>query len=152
MTSPDTRVEHTADRVRSVSVLADHPGAPSAARRAVRRALVEWGLAWLADDVELCVSELVGNVVLHAKGVPGERVAVLGLRSSPDWLILEVSDQDPTPPTLPAAQLPLSDSGRGLFIVHSLADATWWAPRDPGGKSVLCRFDLDRRPSLRSAP
>ncbi|RBM23585.1 ATP-binding protein [Streptomyces sp. PT12] len=146
MTSPDTRVEPAAHRVRSVSVLADHPGAASAARRAARRALVEWGLARLVDDVELVVSELVGNVVQHAKGVPGERVAVLALRTSPEWLIVEVSDQDPTPPTLPAAQLPLSDSGRGLFIVRALADATWWAPREPGGKSVLCRFDLDERP------
>ncbi|MDT0346677.1 ATP-binding protein [Streptomyces litchfieldiae] len=138
------RVEPAATRVRSVSLLADHPGTPSAARRTARLALQEWELSRLADDVELCVSELVGNTVQHAKGVRGERTVVLSLRCSPSWLIVEVSDEDPTPPTLPAAQLPLSDSGRGLFIVRALTDATWWAPREPRGKSVLCRFDFDR--------
>ncbi|ARQ69283.1 hypothetical protein CAG99_10760 [Streptomyces marincola] len=143
MTSPDMRVEPASARVRTVSLLADHPGAPSAARRTARLALHEWGLGHLADDVELCLSELVGNAVQHAKGKRGERFVVVALRCSERWLIVEVSDQDPTPPTLPAAQLPLADSGRGLFIVRALADATWWAPRDEGGKTVLCRFDFD---------
>jgi hypothetical protein len=78
-------------------------------------------------------------------------------RAWPTCLFLEVSDEDSTPPMLPAGDLLtddgtdafsdalLADSGRGLLIVQSLSDAAWWAPRDEGGKSVFCRFDLDGR-------
>lgn len=79
---------------------------------------------------------------------------VLTLRAWPGWLYVEVADQDSTPPTLPAGELTdpdlagdlpealLPDSGRGLFIVRTLSDYLWWSPREGGGKSVLCRFDL----------
>jgi hypothetical protein len=38
----------------------------------------------------------------------------------------------------------LLDSGRGLFIIQRLADALWWTPGRYGGKTVWCRFDIDR--------
>ena len=120
-----------------------------------------WGIDRLADDVRLCVSELVGNVVLHA--ITGRRrmepghlpLITLTLRSWPRWLFVEVADEDSDPPTLPlgdgfgpdlAEDLPealLPDHGRGLHIVRTLADGVWWTPGESGGKSVVCRFDLD---------
>jgi anti-sigma regulatory factor (Ser/Thr protein kinase) len=148
-------------RFHAVTLVAGSPGAPAAARRAVRDTLGEWDLKALADDVELCASELVGNAVRHATaqdGRPGRRI-VVALRHWPRWLFVEVADEDPHPPMLPAgdplgqfgqgvagesSQAVLAESGRGLFIVQSLADATWWAPREQGGKSVFCRFDLGR--------
>lgn len=122
--------------------------------------LTSWDLGDLAEDVELCVSELVGNVVLHViadrySAEPGHRpVVTLTLRSWPRWLFVEVTDEDSDPPTLPlgdgfgpelAEDLPealLPDHGRGLHIVRTLADGLWWTPGERGGKSVFCRFDL----------
>lgn len=131
-----------------------------AAREMVRVALTGWGLGRLCDDVQLCVSELIGNAVHHS--IPDNRVGrseaepmvALTLRAWPDWLFVEVADEDSSPPTLPigdvfgpdfAQDLPealLPDRGRGLHIVRTLTDYVWWVPRDEGGKSVFCRFDL----------
>ncbi len=128
----------------------------------VRVALTGWGLSRLCDDVQLCVAELVGNAAHHS--IPDDRaglppaghVVVLTLRAWPSWLFVEVADEDSSPPTLPigdafgphfAEDLPealIPDRGRGLHIVRSLSDYLWWVPRDEGGKSVFCRFDLSR--------
>lgn len=84
----------------------------------------------------------------------GERHIAVAFRAWTHWLFIEVSDEDSTPPMLPVGELlepdlsclesdhALHDSGRGLFLVQSIADAVWWAPRDAGGKSVVCRFDV----------
>ncbi|MBD0745374.1 hypothetical protein BG418_27440 [Streptomyces sp. CBMA152] len=150
------------DRFRALMLFADAEDTPQAARRMAVGTLMNWDLGRLAEDVELCVSELVSNVVLHVTTgrdpmEPGHRpVVTLTLRSWPRWLFVEVADEDTDPPTLPlgdgfgpdlAEDLPealLPDHGRGLHIVRTLADGLWWAPDDGGGKSVLCRFDLDR--------
>ena len=147
-------------RFGSLSLTVDAEGTGHAAREMVRVTLTAWELGWLCDDVQLCVSELVGNVVLHSvpddrRGWPAsERMLTLTLRAWPGWLFAEVGDADSSAPTLPsgdgfgpdlAEDLPealLPDHGRGLHLVRSLSDHVWWAPRDEGGKSVLCRFDL----------
>ena len=147
------------ERFRSVTLDADAPDTGSVVRRTAFAVLHDWGLHPLADDVTLCLSELVGNAVQHA--VPDGwhsrasrgRLVTVTLRAWPTCLFLEVSDEDSTPPMLPAGDFVLSedskassdallaDSGRGLLIIQSLSDAAWWAPRDEGGKSVFCRFD-----------
>ncbi|MEU6080115.1 ATP-binding protein [Streptomyces sp. NPDC047108] len=153
----------TAQRFRAVTLLSDAPDSARAARRMAIDVLRDWALPVSADDVALCVSELVGNSIHHA--VPdiwlarpgGARRIAVAFRAWPKWLFVEVGDEDSTPPSLPAGEfhdpelsegLPealLPDSGRGLAIVQSLADTVWWAPREPGGKSVFCRFGLDTR-------
>lgn len=151
------------ERFRSITLLADDVDAAWVARRMAEDTLREWALPGLTDDVALCVSELVGNAVHHAtpdgwlESIGGDRRVGVALWAWPKWLCAEVSDEDSTPPMLPAAASPEpgpaedfleslpADSGRGLFIVQSLADATWWAPRDFGGKSVFCRFNLADR-------
>ncbi|MGD9483536.1 ATP-binding protein [Streptomyces sp. TRM70308] len=150
----------TAARFRSVQLLADSPDTGYVARRTAREVSRDWGMPLLADDVELCVSELVGNAVHHATPdgslarCGGSRRVAVVFRGWPRWLFVEVADADSTPPMLPVGDLLtpdpsdlahddlLSDSGRGLFLVQTLADAVWWAPRKTGGKSVFCRFDL----------
>ncbi|MBW1596901.1 ATP-binding protein [Streptomyces sp. JJ38] len=148
------------ERFRSVQLSAHSPDTGCVARRVAREVSRDWGMARLADDVELCVSELVGNAVHHATPDGGftdrggsRRVAV-AFRAWPRWLFVEVADEDPKPPMMPVGDLLspdlsglalddlLQDSGRGLFLVQTLADAVWWAPRETGGKSVFCRFDL----------
>ncbi|MBQ0988145.1 ATP-binding protein [Streptomyces sp. F63] len=163
---------HPAGRCRRIGLAAGAPESVGAARRAVAETLRAWHLSPLADDVTLCVSELVGNAVEHAApragspgpgpgghppGAGGHHGIGVTLRVWPEWLFLEVSDGDPRPPVPPAVActphdlpaalpgFPLADRGRGLFIVGTLADATWWAPRARGGKSVFCRFDLHDR-------
>ncbi|MCI3227019.1 ATP-binding protein [Streptomyces sp. NP-1717] len=149
-----------ASRFRALTLFADAEDTPLAARRITVGTLRSWDLGDLAYDVELCVSELVGNVVLHAiadrhSTEPGHRpVITLTLRSWPRWLFVDVADEDSDPPTLPlgdgfgpdlAEDLPealLPDHGRGLHIVRTLADGLWWTPDEGGGKSVFCRFDL----------
>jgi anti-sigma regulatory factor (Ser/Thr protein kinase) len=146
------------ERFRAVTLDADAPDTGTVIRRTAFELLHDWGLHQLVDNVTLCLSELVGNVAQHA--VPdgwhsaasrGRHVAVT-FRAWPTCLFLEVSDEDSTPPMLPAGDLLsadaeastealLTDSGRGLLIIQSLSDAAWWAPRDEGGKSVFCRFD-----------
>lgn len=149
-----------AGRFRALTLFADAGDTPQAARRITVGTLRSWDLGDLAFDVELCVSELVGNVVLHAiadrhSTEPGHRpVITLTLRSWPRWLFVDVADEDSDPPTLPlgdgfgpdlAEDLPealLPDHGRGLHIVRTLADGLWWTPAEGGGKSIFCRFDL----------
>ncbi|MGW5350521.1 ATP-binding protein [Streptomyces sp. NPDC004031] len=153
------------ERFRAVTLDADAPDTGSVIRRTAFEILHAWGLHPLVDDVTMCLSELVGNVAQHAvpdgwrstAGGRGRRVTVT-FRAWPTCLFLEVSDEDSTPPMLPAGDflLPedsqassdalLADSGRGLLIIQSLSDAAWWAPRDEGGKSVFCRFDHEGGP------
>lgn len=105
------------------------------ARRFVRGALSQVDGS-LLDSVELLVSELVTNAVIHASTAP--RLAV---RLSPTTVRVEVHDDDPRLP----APLPPDDTrvgGRGLFIVDQVA--TRWAaePSPSGGKVVW--FELAR--------
>jgi anti-sigma regulatory factor (Ser/Thr protein kinase) len=159
-TSLEPAALSAAERFRAVILDAESPDTAHVARRTAAEVLQHWGLRHLVDDVTLCVSELVGNAVHHATpdgwqdGFGGERHVSVAFRAWPKWLFLEVCDQDSTPPMLPSgdllnplastvsAEMTLPDHGRGLLIVQNLADATWWAPRDTGGKSVFCRFDL----------
>ncbi|WP_051940077.1 ATP-binding protein [Phaeacidiphilus oryzae] len=148
-------------RFRALSLLADARDTPHAARQMAVGTLIAWDLPGIADEVELCVSELVTNAVLHAivgrhLCEPGYRPTItLTLRAWPRWLFIDVMDEDPSPPTLPigdgfgpelAEGVPealILDHGRGLGIVRELADQVWWMPDGDGGKSVFCRFDLE---------
>ncbi|MEO3754244.1 ATP-binding protein [Streptomyces sp. B6B3] len=116
------------------------------ARRTARRIVGDWCLPLSADDVELAVSELVGNAVHHAaRNAPRGRVTVV-FRAWSRWLLVEVADESPVPPAFPVGsalspQPPgLAEGGRGLYLVGCLADGVWWSARESGGKSVFCRF------------
>ncbi|MER6051102.1 ATP-binding protein [Streptomyces sp. NPDC001793] len=148
---------------RALTLFAESVNTVQTARNMVCSALEDWGLGVLVDDVRLCVSELVGNVIQHA--TPDRRLALPGasrridvtVRKWPKWLFLGVADEDSSPPTFPIGEVfspdlvgdlseaLLPDSGRGLLIVQRLADGLWWSPEEVGGKTVFCRFDLARR-------
>ena len=134
MSASDT-VRHTA-MTSNVGFLPHEPRALGLARRQVRADLSALGLSGvLLDDVELVVSELVGNAVRHARPLPGELLE-FGWWLSADGVHLRVTDggsaqriepgRDPGPAgrsgSDPDAQL--GDSGRGLIIVGELA-ADW---------------------------
>ncbi|MFJ9681135.1 ATP-binding protein [Streptomyces sp. NPDC101194] len=90
-----------------------------ASRDFVTGVLIEWELHPLIADIELCVSELATNALLH--GVPPGREFCVGLHRSQQLVRLEVRDSGSGQPMV---QHPDDDacSGRGLRIVSELAD------------------------------
>ena len=99
-----------------------------------------------ADDLVLLLSELAANAVQHA--ATEFEVAVF---MAPDGrsVRVEVSDGDPGYP-VPQRQATDAPHGRGLHIVHALADA-WGVEmhRDQPGKTVWFTLPLS---GARSAP
>jgi CheY-like chemotaxis protein len=108
------------------------------ARRFVRDRLAVTDLAVgdeVLSSVELLVSELVTNAVLHASTAPR-----LAIRLDRETVRVEVYDDDPTIPR----PLPLDAErvgGRGLYIVDVLS-ARWGASAAGSGKVVW--FEVSR--------
>lgn len=131
--------------VTSELLLAATPCAVSRARRHTHATLCGWQLAGdLAWTVELLVSELVTNAVRCIR--PGDLAGiVLRLRHLPHHLVIEVTDPDPRPPVLAAAD-PEADGGRGLILVDALSTLWSYFRRPAGGKTVFCVFELKEPP------
>ncbi|MFI8230644.1 SpoIIE family protein phosphatase [Streptomyces sp. NPDC085900] len=110
----------------------------SRARAVVREQLHDWGLAKLAAQTELLVSELVTNAVRHSHSRPVLLRLVRG-----DTLLCEVDDDDHELPTLLSAA-PGDDFGRGLRVVSTLA-REWGTSRTTTGKTVWFELSLPRR-------
>lgn len=120
------------------------------ARLFVTAVLADWRLLSLASDVQVCVSELVGNVVRHAPrqdvDTLEDRLVSVGLRC---WVhgdvLLEVGDFSPEMPRLMRSADPFALKGRGLLIVDALSDRLWWRASELGGKTVYALFGLGDR-------
>ncbi|KAF5991866.1 hypothetical protein BOG92_008310 [Streptomyces sp. WAC00263] len=117
-----------AERVMTCGLPAGPEAAPIA-RRAARRQLEVWGL----DDEtaftnELVVSELVGNATRY--GAPPLQLRLI----LDQMLTCEVSDAAPAAPHVKHART-IDESGRGLFIIASLAKQ-WGTRYTPEGKIV----------------
>jgi DNA-binding NarL/FixJ family response regulator len=113
-----------------------NPMSPGAARRFVAQALAELESDNGSDVVQLLVSELVTNAVMHA-GSEAD-VAVILRR---DVVRVEVGDRSTDIPT-PRRVSPDARSGRGLWLVDQMASA-WGVQERPGGKVVW--FEVPRR-------
>ena len=109
--------------------LVAEPTAASQARRLVRAALVDWELDRLLDTTELLVSELVTNAVRYSEAPIGLR-----LRKTAHVLLVEVADPLPDPP-LERQSAGTDEGGRGLQLVHRLADS--WGTRSEGAGKVV---------------
>ncbi|MFD4602369.1 SpoIIE family protein phosphatase [Streptomyces sp. NPDC058464] len=94
--------------------LPDDPRAAGQAREIVRDQLSRWGLDDLSMTTELLVSELVGNVIRHAKGPMRLRL----LRSR--ILTCEVYDGSLSTPRIRHATY-TDEGGRGLQLVAALS-------------------------------
>ncbi len=123
------------------------PASPSSSR-AARRFLS----SFLADrptrnweDVDLLVSELVTNAVMHAHSSPQVIVQVHGTT-----LRVEVHDESPVVPALRDAD-DGRPGGRGLRILDRLA-SDWGVERRPGGKSVWFHVPLVVPPPVGEPP
>ncbi|MFD8145292.1 SpoIIE family protein phosphatase [Streptomyces sp. NPDC059708] len=127
---------HRAPRIHQYVHQADPEGL-SDARYALRQALRDWGMAELADDVELAAGELLVNALLHTDGG-----AVLTMEVLPEpvrRIRLWVKDRSSV---WPRRRSPgeAATTGRGLLLVDALA--THWGVESRGdGKAVWCEFD-----------
>ncbi len=126
-------------------VVADDLSTIAQVRARVRDELRLWGApVTVQEDVELIVSELVTNALVH--GRPGVE---LRLRSSRVHLVLEVEDRASY---LPRRMRPGSDDehGRGLQLVRLLS-SQWGTRPTAHGKVVWCAFPPLRDPSAPAA-
>jgi anti-sigma regulatory factor (Ser/Thr protein kinase) len=122
------------------------PAAVSGARRQVRNELAEENLPEpLLDDVEVVVSELMGNAVRHARPIAGG-VLLVGWRIADDELTIRVTDGGSLKRIEPRESSPMADSGRGLHIVERLARA--WGVTDHAGslRTVWAILPVHERP------
>ncbi|SPL99041.1 Serine phosphatase RsbU, regulator of sigma subunit [[Actinomadura] parvosata subsp. kistnae] len=116
--------------------LPDDPRAAGQAREHVRAQLSAWHLEDLSMTTELLASELVGNVVRHAKGPIRLRL----LRSN--VLTCEVSDGSLTTPR-PRRAGATDEGGRGLQLISAIAHR-WGTRYTATGKCVWTEQPLTR--------
>lgn len=112
-----------------------------AARAFVHDHLRLWGLQDVTDSLELAVSEIVTNALIHARS----DVDVL-LRAFEDHIRLEVRDSDSNPPipsplALDEEENARAEHGRGLLIVEALA-AEWNSSPNGQGKTVSLKLPI----------
>jgi anti-sigma regulatory factor (Ser/Thr protein kinase) len=112
------------------------------ARRFVSDFLTEQQLSAYIPRATLSVSELSANAVLHTS-----RPFTVGVQNGPTGVRIDVVDSAPhlvpvrVPTTGTAADLTwLSETGRGLLIVSSLANR-WGVSMAQNVKTVWCEFD-----------
>ena len=108
---------------------ANSRAAASSARHFASATAREWGFEPMVDELELLVSELVTNAVLHADSSGEVRLSELdgGVR-------VDVADRSTTPPTMTSVGVD-APSGRGLLLVDHIADA-WGIDLRTDGKVV----------------
>jgi anti-sigma regulatory factor (Ser/Thr protein kinase) len=128
-----------------VCALDGDPQSASRARKFAAHTLREWALQSLAEDVELIVSELVGNAVRHAvrpapPGRAGQPVRLALFRYT-RRLVCAVTDPSPAPPRLTDPGFDMA-GGRGLLLVSAVSDAWSWRPALPRGKTVWASVPL----------
>jgi anti-sigma regulatory factor (Ser/Thr protein kinase) len=113
-------------------VLSGAATSPGEARRFVDETLASWSLSALRDEVELLTSELVTNVVLHAR-----TEFTVRLRRLHGSLRVEVVDGSLASPR--KAHVIDDDvegaTGRGLLLVEALA-VNWGVAPTHAGKTV----------------
>lgn len=101
-------------------------------RRRVRGELARAGVSGpLLDDVEVVISELIGNAVRHARPVPGGSLLV-AWQVDGSVVTVRVTDGGSPSGVQPQHVPLLSDSGRGLRIVDRLA-GRWGVVDHVGG-------------------
>lgn len=112
------------------------------ARRQLRHELEAVGLGEpVLDDLEMVVSELLGNSVRHAGPIAGN-VVLLTWRIADDEIVVRVTDGGGGRGVTPRHAGPLADSGRGLQIVERLA-RVWGVSEHAGGlRSVWAALSL----------
>jgi anti-sigma regulatory factor (Ser/Thr protein kinase) len=117
--------------------------APRLARTFAADSLEAWAIR--TEDVEavqLVVSELVTNAVLHA---PESPTITLDLFMTGSAIRVMVSDHSPRQPEQRHPTRWSAESGRGVELVDTLADRWGTEPYPPSGKTVWCELRTEHR-------
>jgi anti-sigma regulatory factor (Ser/Thr protein kinase) len=124
------------------------PGNARVVRELIDITLIDWSLNSLADSAKLIVSELFTNAVKH--GTPGEDVWLL-LTYEGEGLVIGVWDSSQQMPKR-GRRDQLEESGRGLYLVESIADAYGaYRVREPQGKIVWARLGASENGAVQVA-
>lgn len=107
------------------------PGSVALARRWSTELASRAGFGVEVDTVALLVSELVSNVVLHARTACELVVSVVG-----DVLRVEVRDGSNAMPTETIQTDPMALSGRGMVLIDALS-TTHGSEALPGGGKLV---------------
>ncbi len=107
------------------------------ARQAARDALAAWRVAHLEETAVLLVSELVGNVLRHARARTLAMAMYLDLEVAS--LLIEVHDTDGREPR-PRTPGTLEESGFGFVLIEALA-GNWGVRQTEIGKAVWVELD-----------
>lgn len=122
------------------------PASARLARRLVERTCHEWGIPGMAAEAVVVASELIENMVYHARSDGWLR---LDLRGS--MLTIAVADADPRPPRLRAPGLPTA-GGRGLVLVNKLSRTWGTSSQLSGGKVVWAILTVASRTRTGAQP
>ena len=135
----------------SFLALAAVPAAVGHSRELVRLGLDRWGLASLAADAEMVISELATNAIQATgstvadatRNDPREDAAAFPVRLLlfEASIVIEVWDADPAPP-VPQHGTGEEEGGRGLAIVAALSAKWDWYPAPQGGKVVWAELAI----------
>lgn len=117
-------------------------GAARQARELVALACVRWGLPELVEPGAIAVTEMVNNVVAHARTPMTVRVAP-GDRS----LRLAVRDHSSRTPRFAGLAPLTSTGGRGLLLIDTVA-RRWGCSQLPDGKMVWAVLHADDEAGL----
>jgi anti-sigma regulatory factor (Ser/Thr protein kinase) len=99
-----------------------------------------WEVAQRKDDVELILTEIITNAVMHAELSP--KVDVEITLEAEHVLRMTVTDGSSLRPTIRVLAED-QESGRGMHLVTAVADR-WGVDDHPGGKLVWIELDLTR--------
>jgi anti-sigma regulatory factor (Ser/Thr protein kinase) len=126
--------EHHSSRLEAARQFEPQASEVAAARGFVSETLNRWGCR--SPDVELLVSELATNAVLHARSEFKVSISLAG-----GTLRVEVVDRNsrlPTPVNVP----PGAFSGRGLLLVEALSRSWGVQSHSDEGKALWFEVDL----------
>ncbi|WP_240801405.1 ATP-binding protein [Streptomyces sp. A1136] len=123
------------------------PEAVAGIRRAVREHLGE-----PCDDVQLCVSELLANVITHVgAGTPVTlRVTTPRITGRAARTRVELTDPDPRAWPVLRRATGTDESGRGLALLDAVA-LRWGVTQGAGCKTVWCELEPGHSPDRRVA-
>jgi DNA-binding NarL/FixJ family response regulator len=135
----DTELDHLLDLLESVGQreaaeasldLPQELASAAAARRFVRKTVIDWNLQPLLDDALLVASELATNAVTHASSACRIRLSL-----TETSLRIDVTDAGAgTPEPQPSSNT--AEHGRGLHLIGALAK-TWGLEFVPGQGKVV---------------